>query len=449
MPYKVFTEDNRYCVHKKNPDGSKGKKIGCHDSRGDANKQMSALYAAEKESATLFTSFLDNVQKSINTVKSALGLTDDEEAGSMLIWKDKTTGKYMWLTRYSNNFRDEDNPPEIIAEASHRRFVKLVDNKEAPMPELWLWHVPEWKLGEATWLAYDDSGFALSAGYFSPGLEKAAEWLSKQKFKTSHGMPVSTIKRDPDDSSIIVEHISREISALPSEFAANTRGTNFIVLEEAEMAIPKEKRDALIEEWNIKPELLDEIERLNAAEADKAVEEDVERKETTEEDQDTDTQTEDTQAEDTPDQDTNTEPKETEEDNKDADKGLDGHPTRGEITEALENVVFPVIAENSKGIGELATAVKELKDSVDQLMVDDEEKIKEHAAKTPAASMIELMARSAVKSKVTVVQGDDDLVESKPKETEPNQTHGRFGIPIVDGWLSGSKAGAEDFIADS
>lgn len=48
MPYQVYKSGEEYCVHKKNPDGSKGKRIGCHDSEGKAKRQMRALYASEK-----------------------------------------------------------------------------------------------------------------------------------------------------------------------------------------------------------------------------------------------------------------------------------------------------------------------------------------------------------------------------------------------------------------
>lgn len=35
MHYTIVKSGDRYCVHKKLPDGGTGKKIGCHDSKGD------------------------------------------------------------------------------------------------------------------------------------------------------------------------------------------------------------------------------------------------------------------------------------------------------------------------------------------------------------------------------------------------------------------------------
>ena len=49
------------------------------------------------------------------------------------------------------------------------------------LPELWLWHTPKWRLGEADWLAYDDSGFALASGTIDRGKEIVAEQIAKQK----------------------------------------------------------------------------------------------------------------------------------------------------------------------------------------------------------------------------------------------------------------------------
>ena len=120
----------------------------------------------------------------MSKVKEVLGEEDDipvatpeEDDENVFTWYDKETGKWRWLARYSNNFLDRDNPPEIISSDSHRRFVELVDKGLAPLPDAWLWHIKSWKLGTATWIAYDDSGFSLAAGDYDEGNEQVAEWL--------------------------------------------------------------------------------------------------------------------------------------------------------------------------------------------------------------------------------------------------------------------------------
>lgn len=47
MPYKIVKSGNENCVHKINPDGSMGQKMGCHVSEDSAKQQVSALYANE------------------------------------------------------------------------------------------------------------------------------------------------------------------------------------------------------------------------------------------------------------------------------------------------------------------------------------------------------------------------------------------------------------------
>jgi len=51
MPYKVYQDGNRFCVHKLNPDGSRGKLVpgGCHDTSSQAQAHKRALYANVKK----------------------------------------------------------------------------------------------------------------------------------------------------------------------------------------------------------------------------------------------------------------------------------------------------------------------------------------------------------------------------------------------------------------
>lgn len=343
MPWKVYKDDDKFCVHKE-IDGEKGEVVpgGCHSSSAEAERHLRALYASEgkeiedavKEVSTIYgdTSNLDativalETANSLEDVKAILDefrgrekvedeasdppvVQDEKEVemrleenifqrvlahvkgfiasrekadpdGNTLIWKE-ADGKYRWLARYSNNFRDEDNPPEIISAASHQRFAELVDKGVEPLPELLIWHMKEWKIGAADWVAYDN-GFALAGGHFTPGLEDVAEKLSKQKdIANSHGMPVTKIKRAEDDQTVIVEHVTTEISVLPRWSAAN-KHTGFVVLdsqkEELPM-IPDEKRKKL-SEWGLSDDQIAKIEGMNQEDANKAADLGIERKET-------------------------------------------------------------------------------------------------------------------------------------------------------------------------
>jgi len=215
-------------------------------------------------------------------VKEALGIREETRPpdSGLMLWKE-ADGQYRWVARYSNNFRDQDNPPEIIAARSHRRFVELVDKGLVPKPELWLWHVKDWKWGEANWVAWDDAGFALAGGVVDKGKEPLAEALaalSPDALRVSHGMPKDSIQRDPDDETIIIEHLTREISPLPA-FAAANQMTGFIMSKEATMAIPDEKLQELRTEWNLSDEILGTLQAANAAEAEEGKQAGIEQKE--------------------------------------------------------------------------------------------------------------------------------------------------------------------------
>ena len=48
----------------------------------------------------------------------------------------KTSDGWRWLAIFSNKYRDDDSPPEILSEASHLDFIKAVDEGTWPMPEI-------------------------------------------------------------------------------------------------------------------------------------------------------------------------------------------------------------------------------------------------------------------------------------------------------------------------
>ncbi|MCJ7741531.1 MAG: hypothetical protein MUO95_02455, partial [Methanoregula sp.] len=236
MPYQVYEQDGKWCVHKKNPDDSMGDLIpgGCHASKSDAAAQARAIYASEAKDMTdatldllkeiagdsegdkperasavldewkarialipeedeeedeldeegkpkkkkkeeaieeppetqipteeaveqrvvagvnILEDLLGRVKEIGNLVKMLFKKPKDETGIS--IWKEGN--QYWWMARYSNKFRDSDNPPEIISSESHKRFEKMVKEGLAPLPELWAWHNKNWKVGKAHGVAY-------------------------------------------------------------------------------------------------------------------------------------------------------------------------------------------------------------------------------------------------------------------------------------------------------
>jgi hypothetical protein len=198
------------------------------------------------------------VKAKIRAAYRKLGVKDEDMPPSIrkelqypfLVYKQKD-GSFRWLAIYSNKFRDRDNPPEIISEASHLAYTKGVNSGELPYPELWLWHVDGSRWGQADFVGYDDNGFAVASGTVDKGKEWVAESLMNYRgdLLTSHGMPRSTIERDPEDKTIITRHVTKEISPLPANVAANEY-TGFTILgssEVKEMALSQQDKAKLTE----------------------------------------------------------------------------------------------------------------------------------------------------------------------------------------------------------
>ena len=380
-----------------------------------------------------------------------------------LLFKDKGD-RLRFVVRYSNKFRDEDRPvSEIISENSHRRFDEMVDKGIYEMPELWLWHVPNWKFGEADWHAYDDSGFAMASGLVDEGKESVALWLSKQKgVRTSHGMPPASIVYDPEDPDVIIEHQTVEISVLPESNAAN-KMTGFYILgnesKETGMGIPSNKLAKLISKWGASEELLKELELANADDANEAKAQGIESKETGEPDLDQPKEGE--KPAEKPEEpagepvgEPTEEPKEsTEEPNEEesqagedadnnANKATGDSPTREEIAKAVVDAVRPIIEENRKMTEEVAQLRKE----VTHLKDNDEEKIEKAVAETTPASIGALIAQhlGVTHSKETEVDGRTSLAKSKPKETDPlpggNPNLGILSGSFIDEMISGQES---------
>lgn len=409
---------------------------------GEVEQEETPPVAKKEKQAPWFKMMLKAVYKMI------MDEPEEEDQNNVMIWKEKETGRWKWITRYSNNFRDRDFPPEIISEASHKRFVDLVDKGKAPYPEFWLWHVKDWSLGKADWLAYDDSGFALAAGYFHPGREAIAEWLStKENVRVSHGMPPNTVKRDKNDPTIITQHESREISVLPDWSAANEL-TGFMLFnpndehKEAKMALPEKKRKSLIEEWGMPSDLVDQLEKLNSTDEQKGVQEGLERKEKDADQPEVEAQEgqqpeANTSNDETPPEDnaSNTESETSTNEDKSREESQDSVLTtkdREEIADAVASVLKPTVDQ----VEAITNVIKGLDDRLSALEKSDEEKIEKTLSSSPVSSLTAMLQKSVVGSDKTKVDEDDPDLQSKPKEKEA-PANGRTGIGLIDSLLAG------------
>lgn len=139
---------------------------------------------------------------------------------SLMVYKSGDT--YRWAAIYSNNYRDRDNPPEIISKAAHEDFARAAHAGEWPMPELAWWHVKNRLLGVADLIVWDNkTNNAWATGEFVSKEVAEAFANCKEDLAVSHGMPKSELVYDPNDPTTITRYRSAEISILPAGKAAN------------------------------------------------------------------------------------------------------------------------------------------------------------------------------------------------------------------------------------
>jgi len=472
-------DEGKWCVHKLNADDSQGELVACHATRSEALAQQRALYASEAKEITDATLSLlkeiveddkadkperaqavmeewtvriksvpaddeevivaDEKETEPGTIEPEVHIVEkktvmekfkaigeaikswfkdepepaDETTTGMSIWKEGSI--YWWMARYSNNFRDRDNPPEIISADSHKSFLRKVKEGKAPLPELWLWHKKEWKVGQAHGLAYDELGFAVAIGTFDADKGYVAEALMKaEDVRVSHGMPKSSIVRDEKDRSVIKEHETREISPLPAWAAAN-KLTGFVVLnldsnKEDSMAIPDETKKEWVEGLGIDPKTLESLEAANAADASKAMSEGLESKETEDVSAQPATQPE------------VTEPAVTPAPAPAPEASMTVETLRTAVQDAVSGIVNPMVAR----LDALEASMKQLKETSDA---------QADALKgTPTASLASIIsqfAQSAIGAAETRVDGRTELAKSKPKEAAAPMD-GRTPVPFIN-----------------
>jgi hypothetical protein len=145
-------------------------------------------------------------------------LTEGQMLKSGTIALFKSNGQLQWIGVPTNKFKDRDN--DILSDAAHKKFVKMLKDGNVEMPNLYPWHTGT--IGKATWVDYDERGFLVAGGYILKEWENFAINLimnTDEPMGMSHGMYSKDIKRDSD--GVIIEYKSFEFSFLPLDKAAN------------------------------------------------------------------------------------------------------------------------------------------------------------------------------------------------------------------------------------
>ncbi|KKN78097.1 hypothetical protein LCGC14_0353240 [marine sediment metagenome] len=165
-----------------------------------------------------------------------------EPGQSFVTFKDMND-QWRWFAWTSNKFRDRDNPPEIFEDSAHKDYVEYLD-EGGKFPELWLWHQPGTRWGQADWVDYSD-GLLMHSGTIDPGFEDAAKAISDQKdWGVSHGYHYL---HSDEKNGIIGWYRDFELSPLPMRAAANVwTGIAMLKKELGEMGFNKDKRETLV-----------------------------------------------------------------------------------------------------------------------------------------------------------------------------------------------------------
>lgn len=409
MPWLVRKQGDQFCVFREGAGGEpEGASRGCHPTHEQAMAQQRALYA--------------NVEKSLP------GFT---------LWKEAHTDLYRWFSFYSNNFRDNDRPAEIISKESHERFVQMVDKGIVDFPELWLWHVPvAW--GKADWLAFEN-GIALASGTVYPQYNFVAENLAKEKgLATSHGMPKPLIVYDEKDKSVIRFHITKEISPLPLHRAANKR-TGFVILKgDDDMPLDAEKRDWLVNVAKLKPDFVKSLEDQIDAVAAEAKASGIESKEAP--------AAEAVAEPTTPPAATPTPapspvvpavvPTETAVPVVAAtadDKAKEANwVTREEVASVLTELLTPILESQAALSQQLGAVTKELK----EVKRTDAEKITALKEATPPLSLRDMISKNLGGGFGAKIKEGDALNDDKPAETAPPAAYTPTIVPFLNGLVN-------------
>jgi hypothetical protein len=401
-----------------------GKKIGSNKVKEIRNKARKILAFAKKDDAEIKAEPL------------------------FYIWKEQD-GIYRWLGVYSNKFRDNDTPAEILAEKAHLHFIERVEKGELDYPSLYIWHIPH-AIGKADLLAYDNAGFSVVAGTID---EEYAIVLAKssEDLAMSHGMSSQYIRRDEEDPTIIIEYVSEEVSILPRYAAAN-KMTEFLITkdEEEPMAIiPDEKRQQVAE--LLGEELTNRLESGLLAKGEKAIADGVEHKEEAKvENAETEGEAaSDAKPEESVESSAEAEEKVSDSNDNVESADVDAIEKDGENKE-LAKTLGAIVEAFTVSQGQVVDAVKALteridniENSVNTLESSDETKIAKLAAGTPSASLEALLLEqlghkpgSVIGTKAALVHGNHKLAKEKPLETEHDdkETEGAYSGLFFNQW---------------
>lgn len=184
------------------------------------------------------------IQRTIDAAAKLLRVNGAKASGEQavpisegLLITKQSDGTLRWVARYSNSWEDRDR--EIVVEASQKAYVEAADATQV-YPELWLWHTPGTRFGQADWLDFAD-GFAFASGTIDKGKEYVVKALEDSGIElgVSHGF------LSMYEGSYVVKHFTVEVSVLPLARAAVWTTDFNVITKETDVALTAEKRPFL------------------------------------------------------------------------------------------------------------------------------------------------------------------------------------------------------------
>lgn len=350
--------------------------------------------------------------------KAEIDLSFDEGCIKMR----KEAGEYLLLCQYSNRWRDRDawsHPEkggEIITTEAHERYMRWLDENPNKAPELWSLHIPSTQRKNiAHWWGFDGN-FA-----FAEFRLTEEEALGIKRFTTiykaglSHGFFI--LKYDYNEG-LIEEYITYEISILPVEMAAN-QWTNIELIQKGlveNMYLRPEQRAALVtlhgedyvKELETKSQefatMLDKV-GIDSKALKTAVQSDVDERLAKSK-------------------------KEEAQEEKIENVPLSALEMLQEdimgALQRLHDLFTGDVKKLQERIDAQATQIKSLTETVEEIEVDDEDKVAAKAAAAPKSIFANWMPNSVIGDDTTLVTGRDK--KSKGPKQEPVNGHMLAGL---------------------
>ncbi len=159
-----------------------------------------------------------------------------------LTFTKQTDGRLRFLGVVSNNYRDVDDPPEILSADAHKAAVADFYSGEQPWPILCLWHEKALRLGQGDMAEFvEPEGFVVVSGLVDEDKESWVKGLEDYPEPLGMSHEFEPLDRD-EDNWVTNRYKQTEWTVLPQKWAANPLTGFAVARKENEVPITGDKR---------------------------------------------------------------------------------------------------------------------------------------------------------------------------------------------------------------